>query len=264
MFSFFLGLFGGCNKELKNSNFKVIMYDIGKADCFLLKVDGKNIMIDSGLSNNKEEIMKSLEKNDINKIDYFILTHMDKDHIGSADNIIENIQIENLIMPNQVRDSKQYRKLKEAIKLKKLEPIILQNNSMTFETSKGKFTIESGEKESYEKSNDYSLITSIIYGNKKFLFTGDAETERLKEFVNKNKSTYDFIKMPHHGNLDEGIEKLLKQTKPKYAVITSDRKNEPNKELLNMLDEKKIETYLTIDGEIEVLCNGDEIVINQK
>ena len=92
MVSLFFGLFKGCNKELDNADFKMTMYDIGKADCFLLEVDGKNIMIDSGLSKNKEEILKSLEKKDIEKLDYFIITHMDKDHIGSADNIIERIR----------------------------------------------------------------------------------------------------------------------------------------------------------------------------
>lgn len=260
MFSFLLGLFKGCDTNLVNPGLEITMYDIGKADCFLLQVDNKNIMIDTGLSKNKEEVLDSLKDKDIEKLDYLILTHMDKDHIGSADNIIEEIQIDNLIMPEQTRDSKQFRKLQEAIKVKGLKPILL-HEEMNFETENGKFTIYPPKEMSYEKSNDYSLITSLKYGEKSFLFTGDAEAIRLQEFMDSNNETYDFLKVPHHGNWNENSEAFIKQISPKYAVITSDRKNEPSKEILSILDSEDIKTYLTIDGEIVVLCDGKNISI---
>lgn len=261
MFSFMLGLFKGCGDNLQG--LEITMYDIGKADCFLLQIDDKNVMIDAGLSKNKDEILKSLKDKEIKKIDYLILTHMDKDHIGSADNIIEEIEVDNLIMPEQTRDSKQFRKLQEAIEAKDIEPILL-HEEMRFEIEKGKFIIYPPMKDSYEKSNDYSLITSLKYGEKSFLFAGDAEAIRLEEFMENDEDNYDFLKVPHHGNFNKNSEAFINYVKPDYAVITSDRENEPSKELLSILDSEDIKTYLTIDGEIIVRSDGNQIEVEQK
>ena len=46
----------------------------------------------------------------------------------------------------------------------------------------------------YSQSNDYSIIVGITYGRYSFLFAGDAEQERLAEFINMNDKKLDYYK----------------------------------------------------------------------
>ena len=41
-----------------------------------------------------------------------------------------------------------------------------------------------------------SLIVSVIYNNNSFLFMGDSENARIKDFISSNTKTYNFIKIP--------------------------------------------------------------------
>ena len=190
---------------------------------------------------------------------------MDKDHIGGAKIILENIKVDNLVQADQVVDSKRYEKLQEAITENNYEPILLREN-MSFEVGNGKIEIQPGEKESYEQSNDYSLIVTLEYGEKSFLFMGDAEEIRTEEFLNNNNNnkTYDFIKIPHHGRYHENSQDLIDEVKPKYAAITCSKEKMPEKELLNILNDNDVKTYLTVDGDIVIKSDGKRISITQE
>ena len=54
------------------------------ADCTLLLSDGKSILIDTGEAQDYEAICTLLRQKNLERIDCLILTHPDKDHIGSA------------------------------------------------------------------------------------------------------------------------------------------------------------------------------------
>ena len=60
------------------------------------------------------------------------------------------------------------------------DAIEIVRENVSFEVGNGKIEIQPGEKESYEQSNDYSLIVTLEYGEKSFLFMGDAEEIRTE------------------------------------------------------------------------------------
>ncbi len=98
---------------------------------------------------------------------------------------------------------------------------------MNIVINSAEINIQPASKSKYESSNDYSIITNISYGAHKFLFAGDAEEERLSEFINGNTLKYDFVKIPHHGRYDKLTEAFLESISPQCAVITcSEKKNQ--------------------------------------
>lgn len=260
-------IFKGCKEiQLKNAGLEITVINVGKADSILIEVEGTNILIDTGLNKTSNIVLDTLKEKNIEELDYLILTHMDKDHIGGAKIILENIKVDNLVQADQVVDSKRYEKLQEAITENNYEPILLREN-MSFEVGNGKIEIQPGEKESYEQSNDYSLIVTLEYGEKSFLFMGDAEEIRTEEFLNNNNNnnkTYDFIKIPHHGRYHENSQDLIDEVKPKYAAITCSKEKMPEKELLNILNDNDVKTYLTVDGDIVIKSDGKRISITQE
>ena len=50
------------------------------------------------------------------------------------------------------------------------------------------------------ESNNSSLIVSINYSDTNYLFMGDSQNNRIKDYLNQHNNEYDFIKIPYHGN----------------------------------------------------------------
>ena len=245
-------------QDISNSQVDITVMDIGKADCILIKLQDKAIMIDTGLDKCGASIVDRLKENNIDFLEYLILTHMDKDHIGGADKIIDNIKINNLIQADYIKESKQYNQYKESVKENNVKPVLL-HKKISIEINDAEINIYPAEKDYYKQSNDYSIIVELKYGNYNFLFAGDAEDERIKEFLNNNDTKYTFVKIPHHGKYDSMSETFIKSISPSYAAITCSKENVPDDELLNILKKNNVKTYLTSDGEIEIKTDGKSI-----
>ncbi|MDO5516360.1 MAG: MBL fold metallo-hydrolase [Clostridium sp.] len=240
----------------------ITVMDAGKADCILIKLQDKSIMIDTGLNKSGEDIVAKLKENNIDTLDYLILTHMDKDHIGGADTVIDNIKINNLIQADYIKESKQYNQYEESLKENNITPVLLHENIST-EINGAEINIYPAEKDYYEQSNDYSIIVELKYGKYNFLFAGDAEDERLTEFLSDNDTEYTFVKIPHHGRYDSMSKAFIQSTSPSYAVITCSEEEVPDEELLDTLEKESVKTYLTSEGEVEIKTDGKSISLNR-
>lgn len=62
-------------------------YDVGRADCFLIDLDGFLLLVDGGYAGTMSNIIKS---NDLQDLDGIILTHIDCDHISGIISLLEN------------------------------------------------------------------------------------------------------------------------------------------------------------------------------
>lgn len=241
---------------------EISILDIGKADFILIEIEGKFIVIDSGMFDNGEKIYEFLKFRDVKDIEYFILTHNDKDHIGGAPFILENFNIKNLIQAAYTVNTNQYNKYLENVEAKNLNPILLKN-VMEFDINDAKIKLYPAKKEKYEKSNDYSIIISIEYGEQRYLFAADAEEERMKEFIDENTGKYTFLKMPHHGIYSKHIEEFLSVVKPNYAVVTCSKFRYPNKRVMELLEDYNVKTFYTSSGDIIIKSDGQKIYFNQ-
>ena len=250
----------GIQSNTKNTAFKTTILSTGKSDCILVEIGNKVIMIDTGEDKNGKQIVDRLKG--INTLDYLILTHLDKDHIGGVDSVLSSVKVKNIIQANYKKDSKQYDEYIDSLKKADIEPVLLKDN-MNIVINSAEINIHPASKSKYESSNDYSIITNISYGAYKFLFAGDAEEERLSEFINGNTLKYDFVKMPHHGRYDKLTETFLESISPQYAVITCSEKKEPEEGVLKILERLNIKTFLTSNGEVVINSDGKTLSVNQ-
>lgn len=269
-----MSLVVGCNTDSSISNNKtntntitdapleITVLNTGSSDCILIEIEDKTIMIDTGLKSNGDYIVDSLNEKEITKIDYLILTHMDKDHIGGVPKVLDSVTVSNVIAADYIKDSKQYTNYIEALSNHGISANLLHEN-LNLELNGAEINIYPAEKETYLESNDYSIIVGITYGEYSYLFAGDAEEERLAEFVNSNEKQYDFVKIPHHGRYNSLSEAFITDINPIYAVITCSEKEPADDEELTMLQEKGIETYLNMNGDIIVKSDGKDISIEQ-
>ncbi|NMS90845.1 MBL fold metallo-hydrolase [Clostridioides difficile] len=246
----------------KNTAFKTTILSTGKSDCILIEIGDKVIMIDTGEDKNGEQIVDKLKEKGINELDYLILTHLDKDHIGGVDSVLSSVKVKNLIQANYKKDSKQYDEYMDSLKKANVEPIVLKEK-MNIVINNAEISIQPASKSEYELSNDYSIMTSINYGEHKFLFAGDAEEKRLEEFISENNLKYDFVKIPHHGRYDKLTEAFLESISPKYAIITCSDKKAPGEEVLKILQKLNVKTFLTSDGDVVINSDGKTLSVSQ-
>ena len=83
---------------------RVHFIDCGQADaCYIELPDGKSILIDAGENSSESytAVIDYLDDLGVKTIDWFIMTHSDSDHIGGADEVLENFEIRTIYRPHQ-------------------------------------------------------------------------------------------------------------------------------------------------------------------
>lgn len=244
----------------KNYKLKIYVFDAGKADSSILTYEDLTIIIDTGEEDLFKDIDLYLNKKKIDKINYLIITHFDKDHVGSAYKLIDKYEVVNVIQTNIIKDSIYYEKYIESLNNKGISPITV-NGDYEINYNDLKLVIN-GPVKTYDKneSNNSSLITSIYYKNNSFIFMGDSEKDRLKDFISSNNNTYDLVKIPYHGNYQKQLNNLFDNIKTKYSIICD---NKIDTKLDILIKDNKIKNYITKNGSITILSNGDKIHIKQ-
>lgn len=255
--------FVGCAEQKDNhlyrqsyEDFSVHYLNVGQGDCIFMQFpDKKTMLIDCAEKDQKlsEFIVKFIQKLSVNKIDYFVLTHPDTDHVGNAKDIIENFDIGSIYTPDIIESKLAlfpiYFELLQRAKEKGIQfktshfynSIIGKNYALGFLSPSPKSMLDS----SYTDFNSaleptasqVNALSPIIYlevFGKRFLFTGDApksQEELVMQNINLgiydhtlnmqvNLENLDYLKVAHHGGEDSCSLDFLNMLKPKNAIIS--------------------------------------------
>lgn len=249
--------------EKESTDLSIYYFNAGKADACVISDGNNNVMIDTGESTLSNEISSYLDEHNITNLDYLIITHFDKDHVGSASSVIDNIEVDNVLQSNVPKDSEFYENYLSSLEKKNITPTTVSGD-YEFTLGDMNFTVNGPDKVyDSNESNNSSLITSLIYGDTSFIFMGDAQNDRLKDFISTNTAQYDFVKIPYHGNFQKKLDDLLESINPKYAVITSSEDQPEEDKMIELLDETGIKYYLTRQGAVQIYSDKENITINQ-
>lgn len=244
-----------------NSNFEVVMFEVGEADCHLIKYPyNKNtILIDTGKNEYKikNEVIPYLKSIGIKKIDYLIITHGDEDHIGGSITLINNFQVKNVILNKGTFTDLE----KELIKNLNKKKIPYQININKINLSNHTIYLLNNTK--YNNENDNSIITYFTYQKYKFLYMGDASiTTEDTLLENYNLNNISILKVGHHGSNTSSSKDFISQINPSISLISVGKNNiyhHPNKEVINNLSKSRI--YRTdINNMVKLTINSKGIL----
>ena len=258
-----------------DKNTYIYYLDVGQGDSALIVNGNHNsILIDTGgkVTYEKEEWkMRNNEYNNMNsslipffkslgltKINYFIITHGDFDHMGEAINLVNNFKVEKVIF-----NCGPYNDLEKEL-IKVLDEKKIKYYSCIKELNIDKNKLYFLQTKEYDNENDNSnVIYTELYGYK-FLFMGDASVTTEKEILSKyNLPDIDVLKVGHHGSKTSSSKEFTNEINPKYSIISVGKNNRyghPNKEVLDNLNNSKI--YRTDqDGSIKFKIQNNKLKI---
>lgn len=240
---------------------------VGKADAIVLQCGSETMVIDCGEEEDGQEVLDYLKSNGVQKIDTLIITHFDKDHVGGADTVVSGIPVDRLLLPAYISTGKQYKAFVAAYEAVGIEPEnVTETLSFDF-GGEGGASVTVEPPASYEipntddeYDNDFSLITTIDFNGKKFVFAGDIEEARIHEWLSSGTVGHcDVLKVPHHGVYNDALAELFESLQPKYAIICDSKKNPADTRTLELLKKVGAECLQTMNGDIGIRCIGQNI-----
>ena len=245
-----------------DASFGIYAFKAGKADSFLVETDGGFVLIDAGEKEMGEEIVNKLAEDGIDYLDYVIVTHFDKDHVGGMSKVLKNIEVGTVLQSNYSKNSGEYAKYSAALAASGASAVTVTDD-YSFELGGAHFVVNGPAQEEYadSPSNNSSLITEIEYGDLRFLFMGDAEEARVAEFIDNNNQKYDFVKMPYHGAHLANLDEFLDNVSPKYALITSSDEELESVETTSALRLRGVKYYLTRQQNWVFVSDGKKIKV---
>lgn len=249
-------------------SWKVTFIDVGQGDSILLETPlKKNFLFDSGNGGKKNDgvnkIIPYLRYSGLQKLDAVIITHPDADHFGGLENLIKEFPVKEIWISNCAR-------IEEKITWQKILDnatslnIPIRDIEAGFFYYEKNFFLESLHPDTFQcgETNEESLTFQASGFNQQIVLTGDLTTKGEKEIINRNMAgPSTLLKLGHHGSKTSSSREFLEITEPKYAIISSGKRNRykhPSKEVIERLDSLKI-PYLNTAN------NGSIFVeVNQK
>ena len=215
-------------KYLENNNAS------GTSTVLISKKTKKTVMFDTGYNNSYDFIKQELLKNNIEKINYLIISHYHDDHFMNYQNLINDGFLDNNTIcylpkiPTQgsVSDiSANKEEFIEIITNLGCE-IIYPNNSTVLNVDNCKIEFlncDDADITYYEglttDYNNYSIVNYITCGKTKVLLTGDIRIPAQTRLINQEKiKKCNIINQPHHSADEQVYNDFFVQANPEYGV----------------------------------------------
>lgn len=251
------------SKTLKQDRLKVYFFNIGQGDSIFIETqNNKQILIDGGPDKKVIQKLSKVMPFWDRTIDLIILTHPQNDHMIGLLEVLKRYKVAGIVETGvfcEKIDCLIWEELKEKEKAKIIkanigQKIILDKNTEILIL----YPFENLSKKVITKLNNTSVVAKLIYGSHSILLTGDIEKQVEEKLILSGvnlKSEY--LKIAHHGSKTSTTEEFLNMVSPKEAVISLglNRYGHPNKEVIDLLEEKSIKYYRTDkNGDILITC----------
>lgn len=250
---------------------EVHFIDVGNADCILVRQEDKTMLIDAGERKSKTVVQQYLQTYGVEKFDLVIATHPHADHIGGMAYILENYPVERFVMSYMDEEhtptTASYENMLEAL-IEKNIPVDEADPGAVYELGTARLQILAPYEPDAD-ANNISVVTRLTFGDKAFLFTGDAETSVEKQLISGDYSLKaDVLKLGHHGSNTSNSTAFLRQVAPDFAVITCGENNEyghPQQEVIDRLTRQEMTVYRAdVDGHIVFTTDGATLSVSTR
>ncbi|MCY7347869.1 MAG: ComEC/Rec2 family competence protein [Pyrinomonadaceae bacterium] len=173
-------------------------------------------------------VSEFLWANGYSRIDYILATHADADHIQGLSAAAKNFAVRAAFFGRTPLKNTEYAELNSLLKKRGIEAVtISRGDVLTFGDVRIEVLYPHKDDDAEAISdNNHSLVLRIIYGERKFLLTGDIEKETENELLNAPEFLpTDVIKVAHHGSRTSSTQGFINAAKAKLAIVSVGRES---------------------------------------
>lgn len=213
----------------------------------------------------REVIVPFLKGRGIRQIDTFVWTHADSDHIEGAEEILEEIKVEEIhVTPGAIHQPTLQDALQTAVTQK--INITEQIADTTWQVGNTQFMYVSPQDTNYE-GNDDSLVLYMKHGLLTALFTGDLEKDGEEDILKKYEGMQNLgmLKAGHHGSKTSSSLDFITKLTPAITIFSAGKNNRyghPHQEIVDRFKENNLPTLTTAEvGSVHVRFHKEEMTI---
>ena len=252
----------------------VLYLDVGKADCTILTDGTYTVLIDCAEADDGGTILAALRETRVSQVDFLIVTHFDKDHIGGVPAVLDSIAVLHSIAVLRTIEpdyepenpgAEAYTAYRAALELAGITPEAV-SDALDVTLGDMQLSILGAGGAAYEKNtdNNNSLVVTVTHCENRFFFAGDIEKQRIADLLESGVTGCDVLKIPHHGAYNKQLPALFAALGMKEAVITCSEKDPADEETVDRLNTLGCRVWQTVNGTVRVISNQNGITISQK
>ncbi|MCL2370153.1 MAG: MBL fold metallo-hydrolase [Firmicutes bacterium] len=243
---------------------KVHFIDVGQGDAILVEFpDGARMLVDAGHRRSQSQFSQYLSANIFGgqtgrdrRIDYFVMTHSDADHIGNAVYVLTNYTVGTVFRPpsfsqaeydRRLHRSERYYSYFASYSTVTVHPTVgwretteriynlnyaenVRMNSAGLYVQRGGVTVtwlapvtmHWTVSSVSSQRNNISTILLVEYRDRSVMLTGDATSATEGEALELSNfpSNIDVLQVGHHGSNSSSSPEFLRALTPTYAIIS--------------------------------------------
>lgn len=220
----------------KREELMITMLDVGQGDGLCIQTAQHCLMVDGGSSDEKQigtyRLEPFLNYYGIQKVDYWFVSHVDKDHISGLSELLEKKsfrgRIGTVVLPGIKNVDEDWSELAQKALEAGCRVITFSRDDRLQLGDTVSFQCLYPEKERiYEDRNDGSMVLSFSYGTFSMLFMGDlarSGEQRLMELGDLPENI-SVLKVGHHGSKTACAPEFLSWAKPWVSLISCGQGN---------------------------------------
>jgi competence protein ComEC len=218
----------------RRQTLRVTFLDVAHGDAVLVRFpDGRVMLVDAGgtvtgrgFDVGSRVVVPAAWALDVRRLDWFVLTHADPDHIGGAFAVIRDLGCREVWEGVPVPSSVPLGELKRQARAV----------GAAWRTVRPGDVLESGgavvrvlhppaaDWERQRVRNDDSIVMEVSFGDVAFLLTGDIGQEAEREVAPLlDRAPLRVIKVPHHGSRTSSSAGFVSAARPAAAVFSTGR-----------------------------------------
>ena len=248
--------------ESSQDGFALYVMPLLGADCMLLSVNGRWMLVDMGKKNDFPVIKAVLDRLEVKKVDIAFNTHPHSDHIGSMALLAQEVEVGRFftVYPEDFSgDSILQRSTMKHLKAAGI-PVETMMDGSRFSLGEAQFIVM---KTTHQNVNGSSAMLHVQFGETSFLLAADVNRSAQNRLaVNYGEQLKaDVLKYPHHGQekLDQGF---MEAVSPEFALITHGSLN--TMEAQKWLDSYEVPFLFASWGVITAFSDGQIITLYQE
>ena len=256
-----LGTFWLTRRDMLADEGTISIMDVGSGQCIAVTEGENTVVIDCGgygiAENAGNMLSRYLHANGRSDVDYLMLTHLHEDHALGAVRLMNLMNVDTLILPDNAADTDHGGLLEEILLTAEANGTEVMYIVRDTQLQAGEISLTVYESSERGKRSESGIMSTVSIGDYDMLVTGDVEMSVERELVREHElEDTELLIVPHHGSKYSTSEELLAETSPETAVISVgyNRYGHPTKEVLERLQKYGV-TVLRTDELGRIIIN---------